>query len=291
MIVQRRCTSQDCPLCGSSATVVEFEKDVGPRRWSLGRCKSCGLHFTDPRPTPEYLKELYSGDYHKELRTEGGSERLFGAKNRRYTDWMSTHLPAGARVLDIGCATGGLVKMLNDRGFAAEGLELDHDTAVWGREHFGITIHIKTLEECSFAPGSFDAAILADVLEHTLHPRNYLSGLGEILRPHGLVLVTFPDIHSLESRYYQLMARLSRRPWLWKTLHIPGHIWEFTRATAKATFEGAGFEIIAFRRNQVTDEETGSAVLKLIGLPSVVFGWPVFSSLLGTQMEFLIRKR
>ncbi len=284
-------TSQDCPMCGSSATVVEFVKDDGPWRWSLGRCTRCGLHFTDPRPTPEYLKERYSGDYHKELRTEGGTEKAFGAKYHRYADWITPHLAAGSRVLDIGCATGGFVKMLCDRGFSAEGLELNPDTAAWGRDHYGITIHNKTLQECNFAPGSFDAVTLTDVLEHTLHPRDYLANVGVILSPNGLVLVTFPDIHSLESRYYQLMAKLTRRPWLWKNLHIPLHIWEFTKATAKACFEGAGFEIVAFRRSQVIDDEKGSTLLRMIGLPSVVIGWPVVSSLLGTQMEFLIRKR
>jgi SAM-dependent methyltransferase len=291
MRIQESCTSQSCPLCGSSATEVEFVKEEGPRKWSLGRCQRCGLHFTDPRPTHEYLAECYSGDFHKDLRTEEGTEKAFGAKFRRYADWLASQLPAGSRVLDIGCSTGGLVKLLRDRGFAAEGLELNPETAAWGSAHYGITIHNKTFEDCNFAPETFDAVILADVLEHTLHPRDYLAHVGETLSPHGLVLVTFPDIHSIESRYYKLMAKLTRRPWIWRTLHIPLHIWEFTRATATACFEGAGFEIIAFRRDQVVDPENGSLLLRLITLPTVVLAWPVICSLLGTQMEFLIRKK
>ena len=278
-------------MCGSPATVVEFVKDEGPTRWALGRCKGCGLHFTDPRPSPEYLKESYAGGYHQELRTEGGPERAFGTKYRRYADWLTPHLHAGSRVLDIGCASGGFVKTLSDRGFAAEGLELNQDSAEWGRDHYAVTIHNKTLEECSFAPGSFDAVSLTDVLEHTLHPRDYLANVGEILAPKGLVLVAFPDIKSLESRYFRLMATLTRRPWVWKNLHIPRHIWEFTKATAKECFDRAGFETLAFRRSQMIDDEKVSAILRLISLPTVVIGWPVVSSLLGTQMEFLIRKR
>jgi len=266
-------------------------KQEGSRQWALGRCTQCGLHFTDPRPTHEDLKEMYAGDYHKELRREGGTEKAFGAKFHRYADWLVPRLPAGARVLDIGCSTGLLVKLLRDRGLSAEGLELSPGTAAWGSAHYGITIHNKTLEECNFAPGSFDAVTLTDVLEHTLHPRDYLARVGEILSPHGLVLVTFPDIHSLESRFYQLMARLTRRPWIWKNLHIPGHVWEFTKATAKACFEGGGFEIIAFHRNQVIEYEKGSLLLWLINVPSLVLASPLIRSLLGTQMEFLIRKK
>lgn len=283
--------SQPCPMCGSSAVAVAAVKQEGPHTWSLARCRQCGLHFTDPRPTPEYLAERYSGDYHKDLRTEGGTEKSFGDKYRRYTDWLAPRLPAGARVLDIGCATGGLVKMLRDRGLAAEGLELNADTAAWGRDHYGITIHNQPLEACDFAPGSFDAAILTDVLEHTLQPRDYLAGVGKLLSPHGLVLVTFPDIRSIESRYYRLLATLTGRQWLWKNLHIPLHIWEFTRPTAEACFGSAGFDVIAFRRNQVVDETSGSMLLKLLSLPSVVLGWPGIASRLGTQMEFVLRKR
>lgn len=221
----------------------------------------------------------------------GGTETAFGAKYRRYADWLTPQLAPGSRVLDIGCATGGLVKMLCDRGFLAEGLELNKDSAAWGSNHYGITIQNKTLEECDFAPGSFAAVTLTDVLEHTLNPRDYLTNVGTLLASKGLVLVTFPDIHSLESRYYQLMAKLTRRPWLWRTLHIPLHIWEFTKSTANACFEAAGFEIIAFRRSQVPDNEKTSPFLRMICLPSAVIAWPVLSSLLGTQMEFLIRKR
>jgi SAM-dependent methyltransferase len=283
--------SQPCPMCGSTAVVVEAVKEEGSKTWSLARCRRCGLHFTDPRPTPDYLAERYSGDYHKDLRTKGATEKSFGDKYRRYADWLAPRLPVGSRVLDIGCATGGLVKMLRDRGLAAEGLELNADTAVWGREHYGITIHNKPLEACDFAPGSLDAAILTDVLEHTLHPRDYLAGVGKMLSSNGLVLVTFPDIHSIESRYYRSLATLTRRPWLWKNLHIPLHIWEFTRATATACFGSAGFDVIAFRRHQVLDETRGSMMLKLISLPSVVLGWPGIASRFGTQMEFVLRKQ
>ncbi len=89
MIENRLLTSQDCPMCGSSSTVVEFVKDDGPWRWSLGRCTRCGLHFTDPRPTPEYLEKRYSGDYHKQLRTEGGTRRISGPS--------TTVTPTGSR--------------------------------------------------------------------------------------------------------------------------------------------------------------------------------------------------
>lgn len=277
-------------MCGSSSVEAVHAKEFGGRPWSLARCRRCGLHFTDPRPPLDFLDACYAGDYHAELRTEGGTERAFGAKYRRYADWLSKHLPPGGRVLDIGCATGLLVRMLCDRGCRAEGIELNPRSAEWGREHYGITIRDQPLERCDFAPGSFDAVTLTDVLEHTPHPRDFLADVGRLLVPGGLVLVTFPDISSPESRYFRLIARLTRRPWFWRNCHIPLHTWEFTRATARACFESAGFRVIGFRRNHVNDLGDLSGVQKLLALPTALLGWGPVASRLGTQMEFLLRK-
>ena len=284
-------TTATCPMCGSASVTITATKEEDGQRWSLARCGKCGLHFTDPQPTPDYLAKRYSGDYHQDLRVPGGTEKAFGAKYQRYADWLVPHLKPGARVLDIGCATGGLVKLLRDRGFAAEGLELNPETAAWGSRHYDITIHNETLEACGFAPASFDAAILTDVLEHTLHPRDYLANVGRLLSRDGTVLVTFPDIRSIESRYYRTLAKLSGRPWLWRNLHIPLHIWEFTRPTAEACFRSAGFDVIAFRRDQVIEEPEKSALMRLVSLPSRVLGVRGVARLLGTQMEFILRKR
>lgn len=290
MTKQQGESSQSCPMCDSSASTVKFVKDEGEHRWSLRRCSECGLHFTDPRPTPAFLEQCYSGEYHSDLQAEGATEQSFGPKYRRYLDYLSAHLPAGARVLDIGCATGLLVKMLCERGYRAEGIELNTRSAEWGREHYGVTIHNRPLEECPFAPGSFDAVILTDVLEHTLHPRDFLAAVGRYLTPEGVALITFPDVTSIESRYFFLLARMTGRPWLWKNCHIPLHIWEFTKETAVACFEGAGFRVLDFRRSQSTDsdEEDVGGILKLINMPPRILNWTPLAARLGTQMEFII---
>ena len=288
MVKQERSLVRECPMCNSSRIAVEFVKAFKEHRWSLCRCRVCGLHFTDPRPTPAFLEQCYAGDYHAQLRAEGATERAFGTKFQRYKDWLIPHLPVGGRVLDIGCSTGLLVKMLSDQGFRAEGIELNSGSAEWGRKHYEITIHNEPIEECSFQPGSFDAIILADVLEHTLHPRDYLANAGNFLAPNGVILVTFPDIHSLESCYFFLMAKLTRRPWLWGNCQIPLHIWEFTRITAINCFEGAGFNVIAFRRSH---DARATGLPKLINLPSMLLDLPILAFRLGTQMEFLIRRR
>jgi 2-polyprenyl-3-methyl-5-hydroxy-6-metoxy-1,4-benzoquinol methylase len=278
-----------CPLCQSPAIRRVHSKEVRGYTWWLAHCAACGLHFTDPRPSPQFLSAYYAGEYHAGLQVEGGTELAFGAKFRRYADWLGRFLPAG-RVLDVGCSTGLLVKMLSDRGYQAEGIELNPGSAEWGRFHYGVTIHSGTLESCPIESGALDAVILTDVLEHTLNPLEFLRAVGERLAADGLVLVTFPDIQSLESRYLRSIARLLRRPWLWGNCHIPLHVWEFTPKTARACFHAAGFEVVDHRRSHLVDLEESSSLVRLIVLPTRVLGFSLAASRLGTQMEFLIRK-
>ena len=289
-IGQAALSVSECPMCHSTATRAKFVKLHEEQRWTLRQCRKCGLHFTDPIPRPEFLNHCYAGDYHHELRHDGATEYRFGPKYQRYLSRIAQHVPPGSRVLDVGCSTGLLVKMLCDRGYRAEGIELNSESAAWGRQHYGITIHECAIEECAFAPGSFDAIILADVLEHTLHPRQCLSAIGQYLTPDGFAFVAFPDINSLESRWFFLVAKITSTSWLWKTCHIPLHVWEFTPKTALACFEAAGFRLVEFQRSQDAPGNDTTGLLKLISLPSEIAAWPIVATRWGTQMEFVIRR-
>jgi SAM-dependent methyltransferase len=250
------------------------------------------LHFADPLPTQEVITGFYQGDYHSGLRTEGRAEKIFQAKYERYAAVIGRHLRRG-RVVDVGCATGLLVRILKDRGYAAEGVELNPLSASWGREHYGVTIHDQPLDGCPYEPESLDALLLTDVLEHTHHPPDFLREAGRLLVPGGIVLVTFPGIRSLERRYFRAIARaLPRlRGIRWWGCEIPYHVWEFTRPTAERCFETAGFRVVEFRRTQSPEGfPVGGRFLRLLLLPMRLLRWSPLQRWLGGQMEFVIQK-
>ena len=139
-------TIEPCPSCGSHSVRGLHEREFQSRRWTLAHCKNCGQHFTSPTPSEADLRAFYAGDYHGELRQNGGSEAAFGSKYRRYADTLARHLRSG-RVLDVGCSTGLLVRLLCDRGYQAEGVELNQQSAVWGSAHYGVRIHNQTLQK------------------------------------------------------------------------------------------------------------------------------------------------
>ena len=282
-------TSEKCPMCGSTSNRTVCERPRLGRQWALTQCRDCRLNFTAPIPTPDDLAAFYQGDYHSDLRIAAGTEKAFDAKYQRYADALGRHLPVG-RVVDVGCSTGLLVRKLCDRGYDAEGIELNSDSAAWGRANYDVMIHSKPLENCPYGPESLDAILFTDVLEHTQHPRDYLREAGRRLVPGGIALVTFPDIWSIESRYHYFLSKALRRDWIWGNCHVPLHVWEFTKATAIACFEGAGFEVVEFRRTQPAPEPLDSMALKILSAPINLLSWPLLGHLFGTQMEFVIRK-
>ena len=245
--------------------------------------------FTSPTPTEAELVSFYAGSYHQELRSEGGSEEAFGGKYERYLAMLGRHLGAG-RVLDVGCSTGLLVRMLVDRGYQAEGVELNPASAQWGAKHYGVRIYNRPLESCPIRDGSLDAVFLTDVLEHTRHPVEFLREVGRRLAAGGFVVVTLPDISSVESLYQQAISRCLRRAWLWRSCHIPLHVWEFTPKTASACFAAAGFRIAEYRRSQPETERVREGLLGLLEWPLRVLRSRWIAARLGTQMEFVIQK-
>ena len=277
-----------CPLCGGSQGERIYSREFQNVTWHLGKCPDCGLHYTDPKPTPAQMAGFYEGDYHSELRSPGGSERAFGEKFRRYVEWIVQFVQKG-RSLDIGCATGLMPHLLSRGGFAAEGVEFNPQSAAWGREHYGVPITVGGLEQVDALPGAFDLVTMTDVLEHTENPVEALRGVNALLRQGGFMLVTFPDISSLRARFSYLLARAASREWLWMSCHIPGHTWEFTPATARKCFEKAGFEVAGFRRSESVPDEW-SGMMTPLGWWERFLNWGPVARRQGSQMEFMLRK-
>jgi SAM-dependent methyltransferase len=196
----------------------------------------------------------------------------------------------GGRSIDVGTATGLFPSLLKEAGFDAEGAEYNRASAEWGAEHYGIRIRLGGLEQIASELSSYDLISMTDVLEHTEHPLRALQAAGRSLKPRGYMLITFPDILSFESAYQRTVARLTGRDWIWECCRIPRHVWEFTPDTARAMFDKAGFDVVGFRRSQVTSERfPGMAGLLCLPLQALTFS--LLASLIGSQMEFMLRKR
>lgn len=278
-----------CPACGSDQTAHIFHKSFHETQWHLAKCQSCAQHFTDPYPTLTDLKGFYAESYHSPLCFPGKTEAVFGEKFEGYLRWILKFVRSG-RSLDLGCSTGLFPHLLQEHGFQAEGLEINPATAQWGQQHYGVKITSCAFEEADYLPETFSLVTLTDFLEHTLAPFDALQRVRRILQPHKFAFVTFPDIESIEARYFRMLALATKREWLWSNCHIPLHTWEFTRPTAESLFKRAGFHVVGFRRSHPAMFERSPLYLALLSCPSKILEIPYLATRLGTQMEFMLQK-
>jgi len=104
-------------------------------------------------------------------------------------------LPEGGSVLDLGCASGGLLALLRPRASLLAGLELS-GTAARAAAEVGDLVVRGALEDSAlpFEADSFDLVVLADVLEHLADPLGALRRAAGWCRPGGAVLVSVPNV-------------------------------------------------------------------------------------------------
>ncbi|MEO8115114.1 MAG: class I SAM-dependent methyltransferase [Phenylobacterium sp.] len=101
-------------------------------------------------------------------------------------------LPPGARILEVGCGTGGNLGMLARFG-EVQGVEPDAASRAYAAELSGKTVLAGGLPDGLPAFGrGFDLIAALDVIEHVEADRASLAALGALLAPGGRLITTVP---------------------------------------------------------------------------------------------------
>lgn len=185
----------------------------------LYKCVRCGTLHQPRLPPGSQLAELY-----RQMRDDAYLAEEAGRRRtaRRILDLIARHAPSG-RLLDVGCGHGLLLDEARRRGYDAEGIEVSVSAVAHARGVLGLTIHDEPFADVALEPASYDAIVLADVLEHFDDPRAALRRCSGLLRPGGLLCVITPDPASRT-------ARVAGARW-WALL--PAHTFLIPRATLR----------------------------------------------------------
>jgi methionine biosynthesis protein MetW len=120
---------------------------------------------------------------------------------------IAAWIPQGARVLDLGCGDGTLLKYLQQtRGVTGYGVEID-DGNVLECVNNGVYVIQSDLERglSDFDDGSFDFVILSQTLQAM---RNTERIVREMLRVGRAGIVTFPNFGYWKNRLHVLGGRM-----------------------------------------------------------------------------------
>lgn len=234
-----------CCLCGGQEAEPvgigeDFEYRTSDQTFVAVRCPQCSLVYLDPRPAPSELAAIYPDSYH----AFDFDETAFGLVHRvrsrleaRRLLRVGGELPAGARILDVGCGDGfhlDLLRRYGKPGWELLGVDTDR-RAVSAARRRGLEVHDSTIEDAPVEPGSIDLALCIQTIEHVGDPVSVLSAIAARLRPGGrLYLITdntgSPDFALTRGRH-------------WGGYHFPRHWNLFDRPSMRLLAERAGLEI------------------------------------------------
>lgn len=230
-----------CAICGGLRTTPLY------RKWEhdIARCASCSLVYATPRAAERTILARYSGEYfwHEYLPALGVVDGRYDleAFDRRYAPMLEllSRATDGRRLVEIGTGAGFFLKAAERRGWKVAGVELSADGVAFARDRLGLDVRRERAEDMSFAPATFDAAVMLDVIEHLFEPQRALEAVRRALVPGGLLVVLTPNFNAL-SRHALGVD--------WAILSPLEHMYYFTERTLRRLLERTGFAAVRFER-------------------------------------------
>ncbi len=240
-------TDVACGLCGSTERSTNFTD--GP--FNVVTCGRCRLVYVTPRLNDASLiDEVYNEGYWSSS----------AAKDRGYTDYRADeklyektytkrmaivrrHFSGATsddgrqrRVLDVGCAAGYFLGVMQQSGWDVLGLEPSSTIAETARERLGAK-HVQEglLGNVELEPASFDLITFWDVVEHIPDVVGALQLVRTLLRPGGKLLI---ETQNVQSRAAKTLGPK------WQHYKHAEHIYHFDPKTIADLMAKSGFRIL-----------------------------------------------
>jgi len=221
-----------CNICGTDDTYLVTSVES----YNFVKCVNCGLVYLNPRYTSEHLESLYT-DYHCRKGMNEDSWFILMRKNfDEIAHFLNAKFQNKGTILDVGCAYGHFVEIMQNYGWTATGIDPSPATIISAKKR-KLDIFKTTLEKCSFPKDSFDAITMFYVLEHLHDPISALQKLFELLKPGGLIVLRIP--HS--TPIVNLIALLGIKNNIY---HVPFHLYDFSPKVVRIILEKTGFSDI-----------------------------------------------
>ena len=144
---------------------------------------------------------------------------------RKLLGLLGTETPG--RLLDVGCAGGELAALLATHGWRVQGAEAEPALVEAARAR-GVDTRAVDLDRAPlpWSDGAFDAVVAAEVIEHVIDTDHLLAEIARVLRTRGVLVITTPNLASLENRLRLLLGRYPM--WMDVGVEGAGHLRYYT---------------------------------------------------------------
>ena len=183
------------------------------------------------------------------------------------------------RILDVGCGTGGNLKLLSQFG-NAEGVDISADALAFCRER-GLEVKAGAAEDLPYEDATFDLVTALDVVEHLDDDVAGLREMRRVLRPGGRLLIFVPAFM-----------------WLWGVQDdISHHRRRYRLPELRGALNEAGFEVERTTYANITfllPTFFGRLLMRVTGIKpesenniNISALNPLFGRILGAEATFL----
>ncbi len=189
-----------CPICAGKERTVYYRQQFseGPLGdgYDVVICEECGAAFADDIPSQAELDAYYRQFSKYTYSDSEGRESIYDLRRfETIIDQIVPELGQDAEILDIGCATGGLLAGLKRRGYhRLLGADPSPACAQATTRLYGIECLTASIVELKDISRRFDLIILVGVLEHIRDVADALSIVAGLLKPGGKIYCGQPDI-------------------------------------------------------------------------------------------------
>ena len=196
---------RNCPVCESTLNKliipIDFELfDGHPMNggYDVVQCSRCGFVYANTKVTQDQL-DVYYADLSKyedkTISTGGGFTQNDKDRLAATAIFLNDQLKdKSLRILDLGCANGGLLRELKNEGFEnLVGIDPSSACIAITKEEVGCECYQYSLFDIPGNVGKFDAIILSHVLEHVLNVRQTISIIDKLLNDSGHLYIECPN--------------------------------------------------------------------------------------------------
>lgn len=199
-----------CPICRNRKTKNTINIKCGNIDSSLlystiklSICTNCGHLFNkltkkeiinmDLYYNKEYAKYNLNNS-RKDVDLPGTLNETNSNRYHQIYEFIKNSISFNDVILDIGCAAGGFLKYLHNKGYKnLNGVDVSKSYVQANANQNEYKVKYGTAEALPFKDGTFDLVMMDQVLEHVVDPNNVFNEVNRVLKENGVFCISVPD--------------------------------------------------------------------------------------------------